>query len=239
MGLHISSSRIGRPIVGIYKSITAAWIWKLGLRPWYSFSGNICFKISVFCLCSAKGTQYSKETFRKGNFVFWSVYPHLCLAWNCNLNIFSFNCAVHWKEPIPKILNKYSQKRNCTATAIISTFMCLWAIYTFPWLICLFCCRKYVDRSWEYINRSQTHEWNLDWGRTIPRKGIQKSDFRCSVLCVISLPMFFKNQFGYKKCSNSGSQIYEKVAKSSYENVTVQKFVHIVIKVTTPSFFCR
>ncbi len=43
------------------------------------------------------------------------------------------------------------------------------------------CCRKYVDRSWEYINHSQTHECgNWDWGRAIPRKGIHKWDFRCS-----------------------------------------------------------
>jgi hypothetical protein len=62
------------------------------------------------------------------------------------------------KEPIPKIENKYSQKRNCVATVPVSTFMCLWAIYIFPRLICLFGCRKYVDRSSEYINRSQTHE---------------------------------------------------------------------------------
>ncbi len=48
----ISSSRIARPIVGIYKSLTGSWMWKLGLRPRYSFSGNICFEISVFCLCS-------------------------------------------------------------------------------------------------------------------------------------------------------------------------------------------
>ncbi len=41
---------------------------------------------------------------------------------------------------------------------------------------------KYVDRSWEYINRSQTHECgNWDWGRAVPRKGIHKWDFRCSV----------------------------------------------------------
>ncbi len=52
IGLHISSSRIGTPIAGIYKSLTDAWMWKLGLRPRYSFSGNICFEISVFCLCS-------------------------------------------------------------------------------------------------------------------------------------------------------------------------------------------
>ncbi len=50
IGLHISSSWIGRP--GIFKSLTDAWMWKLGLRPRYSFSGNISFEISVFCLCS-------------------------------------------------------------------------------------------------------------------------------------------------------------------------------------------
>ncbi len=42
--------------------------------------------------------------------------------------------------------------------------------------------RKYVDGFWEYINRSQTHECrNWDSGRTIPRKGILKWDFLCSV----------------------------------------------------------
>ncbi len=34
-------------------------MWKLGLRPRYSFSGNICFKISVFCLCSVSTTAFS------------------------------------------------------------------------------------------------------------------------------------------------------------------------------------
>ncbi len=52
ISLHISSSRTGRPIVGIYNSLTDTWMWKLGLRPRYSFSGNICFKFSAFCLCS-------------------------------------------------------------------------------------------------------------------------------------------------------------------------------------------
>jgi hypothetical protein len=53
--------------------------------------------------------------------------------------------------------------------------------YIFSWSICLFCCRIYVDPSWEYISRSQTHECgNWDWGRAIPRKGMHKWDFRCS-----------------------------------------------------------
>ncbi len=45
-------NRIGRQTVGIYKSLTDTWMWKLGLRPRKSFSGNFCFKFSVLCLCS-------------------------------------------------------------------------------------------------------------------------------------------------------------------------------------------
>ncbi len=54
-GPHISSSRNGSSILGIYNSLTIKWMWKLGLRPRYSFSGNICFKFSAFFLCSAGG----------------------------------------------------------------------------------------------------------------------------------------------------------------------------------------
>ncbi len=82
---------------------------------------------------------------------------------------------------MPKIWNKYSQKRNIGASVPISTFMCLWAAYILPQWVCLFCCRKYVDRSWEYINRSQTHKCvNWGWGRAIPKKGIYKRNCRCS-----------------------------------------------------------
>ena len=56
----------------------------------------------------------------------------------------------------------------------------------FPRWVCLFCWRKYVDRSWEYKNRLQTHEcWNWGWGRAIPRKGIYKRNCRCSVVWFI------------------------------------------------------
>jgi hypothetical protein len=48
IGLHISSSRIGRSIA-IYKSLTAAWMWKLVLRPRYSFSGHLGI-LSLQCM---------------------------------------------------------------------------------------------------------------------------------------------------------------------------------------------
>ncbi len=41
IGPHTSCSRIGRSIVGIYKSLTDTWMWKLGLWSRHSFSGNI------------------------------------------------------------------------------------------------------------------------------------------------------------------------------------------------------
>ncbi len=57
--------RIGKSIVGIYKSLTYTWMWKLGgLWPSNSFSGNNCFKFSVLVLCSVlyiKQQSYSCE----------------------------------------------------------------------------------------------------------------------------------------------------------------------------------
>ncbi len=62
--VHIfACSRIDRPIVGIYKSLTDTWMWKLRLRLFNSFSGNICFEFSVFCLRSLSSrllTLFSK-----------------------------------------------------------------------------------------------------------------------------------------------------------------------------------
>ncbi len=46
---------------------------------------------------------------------------------------------------------------------------------------------KYVDRSWKYINHTQTHECGTwDWGRAIPFLGIFVLNFRYCVFVVCS-----------------------------------------------------
>ncbi len=53
IGPHISCSRIGRSIVGIYTNLSQTDImWKVGLWPRNSFPGNICYEFSVLVLCS-------------------------------------------------------------------------------------------------------------------------------------------------------------------------------------------
>ncbi len=49
---YFPGSRKGRTIMGIYKSLKDTSMWKLELRLHNSFSGNICYEFSVFCLCS-------------------------------------------------------------------------------------------------------------------------------------------------------------------------------------------
>ncbi len=71
-----------------------------------------------------------------------------------------YTCLIHCKFKIPKFGNKYSQKRNIGVSVPISTVMRLWVTYIFPRSVYLFFWRKYVDRSWDYMNRSQTHEWD-------------------------------------------------------------------------------
>ncbi len=84
---------------------------------------------------------------------------------------------------------------------VFHSCVCGDAIYIFPWSVYLFCCRKYADQFWEYINRSQTHECgNRDLGRPIPFLGINKWDFRCSAgpcYFVLLLPLVLSSCASY------------------------------------------
>ncbi len=61
----------------------------------------------------------------------------------------------HTAAAIPFI---YSFSGNSAASAPISTFMCLWAIYRVPGSVYIFPPAEQADPSLEYIIRSQTHE---------------------------------------------------------------------------------
>ncbi len=79
----------------------------------------------------------------------------------------------------------YSFSGNRAVSALISTFMCLWAIYIFPGSVYIFPPAEQADPSWEYIIRSQTHECgNCDWAPDIPFLGIFVSNFRHFVFAV-------------------------------------------------------
>jgi hypothetical protein len=72
--------------------------------------------------------------------------------------------ALHCKDKIPKIRNKYSQKRNCARpqSQFPHSCVCERFIYSHG-SVCLFCCRKLCGPILGiYKNRSQTHErWKL------------------------------------------------------------------------------
>ncbi len=104
------------------------------------------------------------------------------------------NCTVYIvKNFLLRVLNHTAKTQIWKLETNISRKGIVWPQYQFPHsCVCerfiyshdrsaYSAAGKYMDRTWEYINCSQTHECgNWDWGRAIPFLGIHKQDFRCS-----------------------------------------------------------
>ncbi len=109
----------------------------------------------------------------------------------------------------------YSFSGNCAASAPVSTFMCLWAIYIFPGSVHIFPPAEKADPSWEYIIRPQTHEFgNWDWGPDIPFLGIFVSNFRHFVFAVC-LPAHLPNCSSFWASSCQPAELFLST-KSTY-----------------------
>ncbi len=116
----------------------------------------------------------------KSNINAWFPFMYF-QKWNCAASLF------------PK------QSYNVLSQKFLHSYICESFIY-FQDRSVYFAAAKYVDRSWVYINRSQTHECaNWDWGRPIPRKGIHKWDFLLQ--CAAFLDNYTSESFSYGKWS--------------------------------------
>ncbi len=101
----------------------------------------------------------------KTTFRVWCPKIYLVYAFG-QWNLGGGGAQTHCKDAIPKIWNKYSQKRKCAALVPVSMFMCLWAIYIFAQFVCLFCCRKIYGLILG-IYKSLTETWMWNWGPAI------------------------------------------------------------------------
>jgi hypothetical protein len=81
------------------------------------------------------------------------------------------------------VRNCYFQNRIIMFCLPVPTLIYLGEVYIFPGSVCLFCCREICGPILGiYKSLTDTCMWKLGLqGRAIPRKGIHKWDFPCSV----------------------------------------------------------
>ncbi len=104
--------------------------------------------------------------------------------WESNINAW-FPCMYFQKW------NCYFHNRIIMFCLPVPTLIYLWEIYIFPGPVCLFWCRKICGPILGiYKSLIETWSGNWDWGRPIPRKGINKWDFRCSAQAT-HVPRFY------------------------------------------------
>jgi hypothetical protein len=98
----------------------------------------------------------------------------------------------HCKDTIPKIRNR--KGTTLPQSQFPHSCVCERFIYSHH-RSAYSAAGKYVNRSWEYINRSHTHECgNRDWGRAIRFLGIHKWDFLFSVHWARSNPHWARSR---------------------------------------------
>ncbi len=165
---------------------------------------NMQYAVSdVLCICDNYSIIFKgrlTQDFRLQVFFHKSVSPWpLSMPWDRFVffrkfaEIMANEClSAHCKDKIPNFETNIPRK-GISGSQSQFPHSCVCERFI-PRSVSLFCWRKYVDRSWDYINRSQTDEcWNWGWGCTIPRKEIHEGDFLC--IAVSTTPAIKEKNF--------------------------------------------